>query len=466
MTREDYIKLAKAYDALNYRKAMNPMAFFKPQWYQQELWECILKEIFVLGGNRSGKTKNGAAKIVDAALKNPFSSYWCNTWADMSIPVQQTAIWNLLPPSRIKYGRFTEQNGFSRRIVVLDNNATIRFKTYDQGASSFQGTAKDGIWNDEEPPEDIYKECQARLIDKNGTMITTMTPLQGFTWVYNKKISVNDPLIAFWYWLTEYNGYIDMSAYHRVIAQFGEKEALARSKGMFVNMNEGRIYYAFDRDVNAKPVTVDSSLPLLLSFDFNVNPMTTSIAQIVPGNPLNNEQEKVLNVLEAINTPDANTRKQCEILLSRLSSWSGEIVIYGDGSNQRRTETADVNDTNWTIVEEYFPKSDRISYKVPKQNPNIKERTNWVNSKIKNFAGEIGLYVNKKYAEPMIIDLERVIWAKDGKTKDKDNKLLNHNSDNLDYIIAQEFPMKNLIATQVVEKPTITKINKKNKIFS
>lgn len=464
MTREELIKLAKAYSTRDRRIRSNPIGYFKPQWYQEDLWITLLKEIFVLGGNRTGKTTNGAAKIVKSALNNPFTSYWCNTWADMSIPVQQAAINSQLPPSRVAVGNYSEKNGYSKKIVILDNKSVIRFKTYEQGAASFQGTAKDGIWNDEEPPEDIYNECQARLIDRNGTMITTMTPLQGFTWVWNKKISVNDPNIAFWYWLTEYNEYIDQDAFRRVIAQFGEKEALARSKGMFVNMNEGRIYYAFDRDINVKELSVYPEFPLLLSFDFNVNPMTTSIAQIVPGKN-NNEQDKVLNIIQAINTPDANTRKQCEILVSKLQSWNGEIIIYGDATNTRRTESANVNDTNWTIVKEYFPPSDKISYKVPEANPNIKERTGWVNSKIKNFGGQVGLYVNKDFAGPVIMDFEQVIWAKDGKTKDKSNTMLNHNSDNIDYIVAQEFPMRNIIPSQVVNSPKKI-IKQSNKLFS
>lgn len=63
----------------------------------------------------------------------------------------------------------------------------------------------------------------------------------------------------------------------------------------------------------------------------------------------------VLNILEAVNTADCNTRRQCEILQEKLKGWEGQIIIYGDASNQRRTESADVNITNWIIVKMYFP---------------------------------------------------------------------------------------------------------------
>ncbi len=193
--------------------------------------------------------------------------------------------------------------------------------------------------------------------------------------------------------------------------------------------------------------------------------MTTTIAQRLYGDRSKNQQDEILHILEAVNTNDSNTRKQCQLLVEKLSSWlenGGEIIIYGDASNQRRTETANVNDTNWTIVKEYFPNAE---YKVPTVNPNIKERCNWVNAKIKNYAGDVGIFFNNTMCQAMIRDMEQVIWAPDGKTKDgKTNKMLTHNSDNLDYLVAKEFPMKYSNPVQSIEPPKIKE--NKNKIFS
>jgi phage terminase large subunit-like protein len=57
----------------------------------------------------------------------------------------------------------------------------LQFKSYDQGRRAFDGTAKDGIWLDEEPPEDVVGECQLRTMTKRGIVIITFTPLQGLT---------------------------------------------------------------------------------------------------------------------------------------------------------------------------------------------------------------------------------------------------------------------------------------------
>lgn len=59
--------------------------------------------------------------------------------------------------------------------------AKLGLKSYDQGRRVFQGTAKQGIWLDEEPPEDVYGECLIRLATTRGLMMLTFTPLLGLS---------------------------------------------------------------------------------------------------------------------------------------------------------------------------------------------------------------------------------------------------------------------------------------------
>lgn len=54
-------------------------------------------------------------------------------------------------------------------------------KSYEQGRLSFQGTERDVIWLDEEPPLDVYTECLMRTMTNNGMMMCTFTPLLGMS---------------------------------------------------------------------------------------------------------------------------------------------------------------------------------------------------------------------------------------------------------------------------------------------
>lgn len=57
--------------------------------------------------------------------------------------------------------------------------SVLGFKSYDQGRKKFQGTAKHGVWLDEECPQDVYTECLLRLMTTNGLIMLTFTPLSG-----------------------------------------------------------------------------------------------------------------------------------------------------------------------------------------------------------------------------------------------------------------------------------------------
>jgi len=60
-------------------------------------------------------------------------------------------------------------------------NSRLGFKSYDQKRKSFQGTAKDIIWLDEECPMDIWGECEMRTMTTQGHILLTFTPLMGLT---------------------------------------------------------------------------------------------------------------------------------------------------------------------------------------------------------------------------------------------------------------------------------------------
>ena len=57
----------------------------------------------------------------------------------------------------------------------------LGLKAYQQGRGAFEGTAKHGIWLDEEPPAEIYGECLIRTATTSGLLYLTFTPLDGMS---------------------------------------------------------------------------------------------------------------------------------------------------------------------------------------------------------------------------------------------------------------------------------------------
>lgn len=59
--------------------------------------------------------------------------------------------------------------------------STLGFKSYQQGRGSYEGTAQHFVWDDEEPPIDVYGEQLIRIATTDGTVYQTFTPLEGIT---------------------------------------------------------------------------------------------------------------------------------------------------------------------------------------------------------------------------------------------------------------------------------------------
>lgn len=182
------------------------------------------KERLFLAANRIGKT-DAAAFEVRCHLTGQYPRWWPGAtfsepgewWAagdtqQTTRDIIQTAL--LGDPEGVKLEQWT---GMLEAHLILDHakrggsvancvesivvkhvptggKSTLQFKSYDQGRRSFQGTKKQGVWLDEEPPDgaekaeadaqgssEIYTECLLRTMTTGGMLISTFTPLRGLT---------------------------------------------------------------------------------------------------------------------------------------------------------------------------------------------------------------------------------------------------------------------------------------------
>jgi len=64
---------------------------------------------------------------------------------------------------------------------VSGKSSIVQFRSYDQGREAWQGTERDVVWMDEEPPEAVYTEALLRTLTTKGIVLATFTPLRGLT---------------------------------------------------------------------------------------------------------------------------------------------------------------------------------------------------------------------------------------------------------------------------------------------
>ena len=170
---------------------------------QVEFHKCLKRNRWVFGGNRTGKTECGAVETVYLARgihpyrenKKDISCWVVSLSRQVQRDVAQEKILKYLRKSWIEKIVMQEGRQDSPESGVIDfilvrnvfgGLSKIGFRSCDQGREKFQGASLDFVWFDEEPPFDIYRECQMRIIDRKGEIFGTMTPLKGLTWVYSE----------------------------------------------------------------------------------------------------------------------------------------------------------------------------------------------------------------------------------------------------------------------------------------
>lgn len=170
---------------------------------QMAFHQCQKRNRWVFGGNRSGKTECGAVETVWLARgihpfranKDDIDCWVVSVSRDVQKQVAQKKVLQYLDKNwidkvvMISGSKDSPQYGVIDFIVVKNvfgGKSKIGFKSCESGRDKFQGASLDFVWFDEEPPYEIYQECRMRVVDRQGHLFGTMTPLKGLTWVYDE----------------------------------------------------------------------------------------------------------------------------------------------------------------------------------------------------------------------------------------------------------------------------------------
>ena len=255
---------------------------------QIEFHKSKKKNRWVFGGNRTGKTECGAIETIWLSLgihpykQNKFSTEcWVVSLSQrVQKEVAQAKILKYLPKKSIKEIIMTSgkksdpDNGIIECIIVFNkfgNTSKIWFKSCEEGREKFQGASLDFVWFDEEPPEDIYKECKMRVLDKSGEIFGTMTPLKGLTFIYNQIYlnENNDPEVFFLFMSWEDNPFLDKKEIERLSSTMSKDEIENRKYGRFSLIDSGLVYTEFD--VNTHIIT-PFSIPTEWQDNISIDP--------------------------------------------------------------------------------------------------------------------------------------------------------------------------------------------------
>jgi len=310
--------------------------------------------------------------------------------------------------------------------------------------------------------EASFLKLQARMRHPLATELCgygVWTP-NGFDWVYGRFIGPHkQPDYACVLATPGENRYLPGGYYENLSRSYDPRLHEQEVLGAYLAVKGNRVYYAFDRVANVKPIEYIPNGELFWSLDFNVNPMCSVIAQVedltTRYDVLMNRKNARLNVLDEIVLPDANIGEVCNEFVRRTEKMTARsqvhVQLYGDASGGARTHAGP---SSWQLVTEYFRNKPeyKLVKRVPMANPPIKDRVNSMNAMLLNNSGERRLAIDPRCKE-LIADFEQVQWKADAngnQTADLDKKdpKRTHISDALGYLIFGEFPIRQRVELQ------------------
>lgn len=225
----------------------------------------------------------------------------------------------------------------------------------------------------------------------------------------------------------------------------------------------GRAYYQFGT-WNVRELSYDPTRELLFSFDFNVAPGVALVAQdydqpvellFCPrcsrpspghsGQPCRDCSvrlpfETVTAVIDEVHLEDnSNTRRVCERLIEKWGGvHRGGVVCYGDETGGARRSSAERSD--WATIEDYLARQwPAMRIDLPSANPLERDRVVVTNSRLKNAAGVVRVYVDQDGAPNLVKDLDETLLDDNGDLDEGPEKKRTHNSDALGYLLHQRF---------------------------
>lgn len=432
---------------------------------------CNKKNRWVFGGNRSGKTECGAVETVWLARgihpyrqnKKDVQIWVVSLSTQVQRDVAQEKVLSYLSKSWIKEivmlsGRKdSPQNGVIDYITILNvfgGESKIGFKSCDQGRDKFQGTSLDYVWFDEEPPEDIYKECRMRVLDRCGEIYGTMTPLKGLTWVYNTIYLNEGNDEEVWCEFMEWadNPYLSQNEIKSLTATLSQSELEARRYGKFINSG-GQVYSEFDESVNViEPFNVPQEWYDNISIDPGLNNPLSAHWYAVD---YDNNIYVIAEHYETNQTVEYHANKIKEIC-KRLNWHTASNGMYSaliDSAANQRTLSSPKN-----VCELFYDNGILVN---PKVNKDLYSGINRVKSYLKNSNGVSKLFIFKNCPN-MIREIKGYFWGNNDTPIKKDD----HAMDELRYYIMSrpenQPPQKQKTLVQKDKERLMRKLKYKN----
>lgn len=189
----------------------------------------------------------------------------------------------------------------------------------------------------------------------------------------------------------------------------------------------GLVFHAFDAANIQDAACYHADKSLIVSSDFNVNPMCWVLGHLT---------DDGLDVFDELFVRNTNTPNTLDMLFARHGGHRSGFEFYGDASGRARKTSASASD--YAIIRQDNRFSGAAVY-YAKKNPRVTDRVASCNALLCNAAGQRRLRIHPR-CKVLIKDLQERAWKEDRNEPD-DYGDVGHMSDALGYVVHRRYPI-------------------------
>lgn len=372
-------------------------------------------------GRRFGKTTT-IEELSSIALDGKRVGIWFPTYKDLS------EVWKDLKKT---YSAVISRQNEQLKQIELVTDGLIDF------------------WSMEEPDSGQGRKYHRAIVDEaakapklyqawENTIRPTLTDYVGDAFIMSRPKGKNNGFYlieekhrqfdnwAFFHFTTYDNPHIKTSEIEEAKMQLDDINFRQEYLAEYVDANDRPFFYSWEESRHTIPVyDPNPHLPIIISADFNKDPMTCLIGQQV-------SVRKAI-AFDEFDLPDGSTPELCEHILSKYQPWIYNMIVTGDSTGYNRSALTRGNLNHYRIFKNMLSLRDD-DIKVPKQNLALSDSRVLCNSVLKNAE----FYVTQN-CKRTIKDVQMAMVDSEGDLI-KNPTFPNHHGDTFRYFIHVCYP--------------------------
>lgn len=306
-------------------------------------------------GRRMGKTSL-IEELCMPAIEGFPVGVWFPTYKDLS------EVWKDL---KFTYRNIIQKKDEQLHQIQLYGKGIIDFWSLDNPDSGQGRKYKRSIIDEAAKTNNLYEGWE-------NTIRPTLTDFQGDAFILSRPKGKNNDFHklelkhrkfdnwAFFHFTTYDNPFIAREEIELARQQLDDLTFRQEYLAEYVDANDKPYLYSFDQGKHTKQsYTINPHLNLLVSFDFNKEPMTCLIAQ--------QPTYKSLVIFDEIRLNSGSTPEICDLIISKYTNFMLRMDVTGDATGRNRTAMVRGNINHYQIIKEKLQLQDKNLW-VPNQN--------------------------------------------------------------------------------------------------